>query len=58
MKVYYGWMNVRGYFLWVGGDGWELVEVYFRSVSADRQFLWVDCGVGGSIFGVGGGGWE
>ena len=34
------------------------MEAYFRYLGVGRHFLWVVCGVGGSIFGVGPGGGE
>ena len=49
MDILYGWLgvggvifwvsDVGGHFLWVGGDGWRWVEVYFECVEMGKHFL-------------------
>ena len=49
MDILYGWLvvgggifwtrDVGGHFLWVGGDGWMWVKVYFKCEEMGKHFL-------------------
>ena len=51
LEVYFEWVELGGYFLLVGEDGWIWVEVYFGWIGVDGRFLWV--GGGGLKFFMG-----
>ena len=42
LEVYFGWVEVGGHFLWLGGcEQGGGVKIYFGWAGVDEQFLWV-----------------
>lgn len=43
-KVYFGWVEKGGLFLWISGDGWTFFKGGLSQVEMGKNIFWLDGG--------------